>query len=1288
LVKGVAYLFRNRLATELDVEKALFHEVFHAGVWHTVSRDVYEERMRALAATDARVRKYAERWKLSKDGLKQKEELRPSTWHALAIEEGLADVAEEIATGERGGSAEQHPSVMAITRWLIGWAERFGMRKLAQHLRRMQYTEAEKFVIDTIGTGDGLGADPRLSAPNTRNFRRWFGKSKIVNEDGTPKVMYHGTARDITAFRAKQAGAIFVTPEPRFASSFADHSRDWMVSHYEDFVPPGEVAGVFARVEEKLIAKYGSRKEAAEDLKELHSTPYMFQEFFDEVEPFLESNRNIMPVYVKAEKPFDYDIAAHVNAVAQEAGLDRARRSQMAMGAWSIIESPEVQAAIRKLGYDGFYITEAGVKNLAVYEPTQIKSAIGNNGEYDGTNPDIRFASSRAAASPALSPQAQQMLDAMQGASQAGARSWLRRLMPNNQTPMAQTPVALTEQLDRVRTLTVDNMATAESRMTGMFNNAVRSAQFGLNPMLRMRQAADASKLMLEFFQRGAIAFSQAHGVWRVEDVAGGKAPSKVFELVDQWAKAQGVYFKKAQHDAGRILEAVRLRELRASNAQNGTSFVLHMTDNEIDTLTQTYDNDPLLKSMTDAMDAPRKALIDQLVAVGRITPEVGAMWKETIGYVPFDRVKDDSRYFKVRRRTGRGLAQYGQLPELVGSERRPVDNVFTNYINTLGWMVSQVLRTDAVTHTVHTLEQLQVAKRRGTAPPTADQAERAVRVFEGGEEIWYILPTAYDAMAFNDRTMPIPTMFRALGKVSNVLRRAITAVPTFSAKQIMEDAQRAAMHSGVHDVTKLTARTMANFAYLTKSEVAGQPNNLAREAGRLGLTGEYDWEDAKPAMSLLKDLGYEKRGTFGALMHKLEGITRASDLAVRQAIYDQTVEETQDHALAQMRAREIINFRRRGYGGNNGVLSIMIQTVPFFNAYLQGMDVLYRSLTGRHAASGANAHHARKMFYSRAAVLVSIASLYALMHADDDDDDYENMSLDKRDKTWLLGKMGDVPLAVPVPTEIGVLLKVVPERVIQYYKREGTPEQQAASEAITTWLRAGFETYFGRTNPIPQALKPFVEIITNHSFFTGRELEGTYQKQLDPYMRTASTTSEFAKAVAKFVNDGTDGKVQVSPISIDTVLTGYLGTTAAITTMMLDGLLNPDKMDRPLHRMAGLAPFSYDPVGTRHLDEFYDLREKVARAQTTLNALAQRSVEEAAAYVERNRDKLAVYKAVNASLNELEELRKAKAWLATEHGAASFKSAEDRNAHLKRLQEYEQRVLDWVRQAKHTQGL
>jgi hypothetical protein len=43
------------------------------------------------------------------------------------------------------------------------------------------------------------------------------------------------------------------------------------------------------------------------------------------------------------------------------------------------------------LGFDGFYVKEGGVKNLAVYDPTQLKSATGNIGTYDGSNPDIRF---------------------------------------------------------------------------------------------------------------------------------------------------------------------------------------------------------------------------------------------------------------------------------------------------------------------------------------------------------------------------------------------------------------------------------------------------------------------------------------------------------------------------------------------------------------------------------------------------------------------------------------------------------------------------------------------------------------------------------------------------------------------------------------------------------------------------------------------------------------------------------------------------------------------------------
>ena len=37
-----------------------------------------------------------------------------------------------------------------------------------------------------------------------RRFNRWFGNSRIVNEDGTPKVVYHGTSKDFSALRPKK----------------------------------------------------------------------------------------------------------------------------------------------------------------------------------------------------------------------------------------------------------------------------------------------------------------------------------------------------------------------------------------------------------------------------------------------------------------------------------------------------------------------------------------------------------------------------------------------------------------------------------------------------------------------------------------------------------------------------------------------------------------------------------------------------------------------------------------------------------------------------------------------------------------------------------------------------------------------------------------------------------------------------------------------------------------------------------------------------------------------------
>jgi len=838
----------------------------------------------------------------------------------------------------------------------------------------------------------------------------------------------------------------------------------------------------------------------------------------------------------------------------------------------------------------------------------------------------------------------------------------------------------ITDGITKFRTKVSDRSATVEERLAKVFGYGVRDSLGNLSSLLKLRQAEDAGKLLGEYFKQGSLRYNSQMGVWESYKDAGTRPPAAVFDLIQKWATQNNFSFDKAMHDSGRILEGVRLNELRKSNDAGQTDFRLHMKYPEIDMLMDVYNNDPLLKEMNVAMDESRVKLIDKMVQVGRLTAAEGAELQSVIGYVPFDRLSDTSidEVFRTAKRTGKGLSQLGKFKDLIGSEERPVDNVFKNYINTMGWMLTQTIRQDAVLSTLRALENIGQAKRVHSI--NSLNKHRTVQTYIKGVPAFFELPSAYDAAAFNDKTAPLPSMFKFLGTFSNILRTLITAVPTFSVKQVAEDVQRAAFHSGVRDVASLTAKALQNFAVMSKAEIMGQPNAAAEFFGKMGLSGEYDWMNDDAATSLMQNLGLEKRSVLGstkigALMHKLDGITRASDLAVRKAIYDQTMEETQgDVALAQTRAREIINFRRRGIGIGGGALDMLIQTVPFFNAYIQGMDVLYRTIVGKGAASGVEQQRAKKMFYNRAAAVVAISTLYALVHGGDDE--YEDMSLDKRDKTWVLGGGA----AMPAPTELGIIFKAIPERVLEYFRRQGTPQEQLATEAIKSWFTAAMDTYVGRVIPLPQAVRPLFEIATNHSFLTGRQIHGTHQQGMDQSKAVTSVTSELAKSIAKFTQATTG--VEVSPISIDTVLNGYFGTTAAITTAVTDAIINPDKVDRPLHKMVGLAPFTYDPVGTRRLNEFYDMREKVVKAHNTLNDLATKDPEEAEQYVERNKERLMLYKSVNATLNQLSKTRKYKNWLDTKAAASEYSGAE-RLKMREEVQSYEQDMVGWLREAR-----
>jgi len=223
--------------------------------------------------------------------------------------------------------------------------------------------------------------------------------------------MYHGTARDISEFRPKQANAIFVTEFPGFAYQFAGASEDYMIKEMfqEIFTPEQRLKIVSESASELYKNKEISKviRDAAiqnqRDSDRLYKLDFIEPQVADlireKIKVMLPSGQNIMPLYVRAENPFDYENTDHVKKVVDSVrkiapnytlrDIDIQRK--LTSGVWNYIEDELVQQAIKLNGHDSFYVKEAGVKNFAVYDPNQIKSAIGNIGTFARDNNDIRY---------------------------------------------------------------------------------------------------------------------------------------------------------------------------------------------------------------------------------------------------------------------------------------------------------------------------------------------------------------------------------------------------------------------------------------------------------------------------------------------------------------------------------------------------------------------------------------------------------------------------------------------------------------------------------------------------------------------------------------------------------------------------------------------------------------------------------------------------------------------------------------------------------------------------------
>ena len=211
-----------------------------------------------------------------------------------------------------------------------------------------------------------------VSQTDTPAFKRWFGDSKVVDADGKPLVVYHGTADDFDQFRVEMLGhatraesaneGFFFVSRPDVATGYAHHAAN---------IAPVQrlLAEADEHAERDDWDAYDDAVRRAEELEaEINSGP-----------DSRDRGQNIMPVYLSLQNPAEMDAAGE-----------------------SFVDSnSDINAFIARAkrdGHDGVIIRnlddDPGRSNMVgdhyiAFRPEQIKSATGNRGTFDPNDPRI-----------------------------------------------------------------------------------------------------------------------------------------------------------------------------------------------------------------------------------------------------------------------------------------------------------------------------------------------------------------------------------------------------------------------------------------------------------------------------------------------------------------------------------------------------------------------------------------------------------------------------------------------------------------------------------------------------------------------------------------------------------------------------------------------------------------------------------------------------------------------------------------------------------------------------------
>lgn len=515
-------------------------------------------------------------------------------------------------------------------------------------------------------------------------------------------------------------------------------------------------------------------------------------------------------------------------------------------------------------------------------------------------------------------------------------------------------------------------------------------------------------------------------------------------------------------------------------------------------------------------------AAITQLsVDLGLIGAKEKKTWEDEGWYVPFYRMLEDD---KVRGPSNiNALTGQKGYHKLKGSSIQ-IEDLLSNVLMNWNHLISAGLRNQAGTKALVSAEAIGLAYKI----PKTIKSKDAVYIRKNGKEEWYEIEDSSDGklvlsslLSLNQEGMNTPAM-RILRKFKRMLSYGVVASPGYKIRNLIRDTIHAAAVTTASP--NMAKNVLVGWKYDTKRmEVGG---------GAFGQSGYIYGSDPDAVKQLVRsgidqDTILNTPGKIKKLWQKYQDFGAKLENINRVAGFEEDLKKGKSLLEANFNARDQLDFSRTG---SFAAIRFIVQTVPFLNPRLQGLDKLGRSAIDENQ---------RKQFATVAGSYALASVLLYMMMADDDD--YKEAE-DWEKRTYHLFKVpgSEKMYRIPRPFEIGALAYMTEKMTEQFIDKNAKIKD--LGNALTHTLTDTFSF-----NPIPQAFRPLVEVYADKNMFTGRNIESLGLQRLSKPERFQPWTSEMMKGTSKAMSKVTPESVTLSPIQLEHMVrayTGWLGTT------------------------------------------------------------------------------------------------------------------------------------------------